>query len=312
MDVFLKAAGMDAKSAVIRWGNVDQSIVLSSAVFEPDDERSYRLKPCVRSVWVIGLSFRDMLAMFLIPDTPEARDAAARAGRSGGAKLRADDQLLGMSWARARHDRSGASHGAGRLDDAGSTRGRHREPAGEATSPSVAGARRRRSRCSTRATSATRSNSTIKRSVLSATGSSPHFVVISICGNDFGDRSNPANWVEGQYWLDRIADRCSQRHWEFLLVPGPGRVHAPGASQPARLPGPGRPDLQAWRHSIMSTRWRRLPTHCSAGETTGCAGAFPTMDPFYNTHLMGDQHYLGSGFGSLGPCGGPTAAPGLG
>ena len=80
MDVFLRAAGMDANSAVIRWGNFDQSIVLSSAVFEPDDERSYRFKPCVRSVWVIGLSFRDMLAMFLIPDTPAARDAAAHAG----------------------------------------------------------------------------------------------------------------------------------------------------------------------------------------------------------------------------------------
>ena len=25
----------------------------------------------------------------------------------------------------------------------------------------------------------------------------PHYVVISICGNDFGDRDDPANWVEG-------------------------------------------------------------------------------------------------------------------
>ena len=56
MDEFLRAASMDARRAVIRWGNVDRSIVLSSAVFEPDDDRSYRLKPGVRSVWVIGLS----------------------------------------------------------------------------------------------------------------------------------------------------------------------------------------------------------------------------------------------------------------
>ena len=130
--------------------------------------------------------------------------------------------------------------------------------------PICPGARRRRSRCSTRATWAIQSNSTIRRSVLSATASSPHFVVISICGNDFGDRDNPANWVEGKYWLDRIADFCNQRQWEFLLVPGAWPVHAVWASQPARLPGPGQPDLQAWRHVDMSTRWRRSPMRCSA------------------------------------------------
>ncbi len=77
MEQFLRATGMDASSAVIRWGNVDRSIVLSSAVFEPDDDRAYRLKPRVRSIWVIGMSFTKGLGMFLVPDTPEIRERAS-------------------------------------------------------------------------------------------------------------------------------------------------------------------------------------------------------------------------------------------
>ena len=80
METFLRAARMDARSAVIRWGNVDRSIVLSSAVFEPDDQRAYRLKPGVRSIWVIGVSLSDAVAMFLIPDTQDARDSAGPVG----------------------------------------------------------------------------------------------------------------------------------------------------------------------------------------------------------------------------------------
>src|SRR5690349_6763361 len=43
---FMEAARMGPDSAVIRWGNYGQALVLSSAVFEPDDAgRSYRLRP---------------------------------------------------------------------------------------------------------------------------------------------------------------------------------------------------------------------------------------------------------------------------
>ena len=55
----LRAARMDPETAVIRWGNFDMTLVLSSDVFEPDDAgRSYRFKPCARSVWMTGLSLR--------------------------------------------------------------------------------------------------------------------------------------------------------------------------------------------------------------------------------------------------------------
>ena len=77
----LKGARMDPDTAVIRWGNFDGTLVLSSGVFEPDDSgRSYRFKPGVRSVWFIGVSLRGALCQFQVPDTTEARDAVGSLG----------------------------------------------------------------------------------------------------------------------------------------------------------------------------------------------------------------------------------------
>ena len=47
----------------------------------------------------------------------------------------------------------------------------------------------------------------------------PHYVVISVCQNDFGDLNDPASWSEGEYWLDQIVELCRHREWQFLFVP---------------------------------------------------------------------------------------------
>ncbi len=54
----------------------------------------------------------------------------------------------------------------------------------------------------------------------------PHFVVVSIFTNDFGDlhgvpTDGSGDWREGKYWLDRIADFCRAHDWPFLFVPVP-------------------------------------------------------------------------------------------
>src|SRR5437763_1365081 len=57
MREFLRVVGMDRESAVVRWGNFNWAMALSSAVFEPDDKgRSYHLKPMTRSIWLINLT----------------------------------------------------------------------------------------------------------------------------------------------------------------------------------------------------------------------------------------------------------------
>ncbi len=293
MDIFLRTAGMNAQSAVIGVGNVDQSIVLSSAVFEPDDDRSYRLKPCARSVWVIGLSFRSMLAMFLIPDTPEARDAA---GRAGGRVVPSSVQTTN-SWgcrgpepdttAPVRVIVLGDSMMQGALvGDAENPPARLQAQLSQALAAPVSVLNTGHMGYSVEQYDQT----------LRAFGDrfKPHYVVISICGNDFGDRDNPANWVEGKYWLDRIADLCNQKRWEFLLVPGPGQSTLMGPrnlheyqAQVNRIFGRGGTryvdPLEAFTDALLRVK--------NDGIRTGDVNP----DPFYNTRFLGDQHYSARG-----------------
>jgi hypothetical protein len=54
----------------------------------------------------------------------------------------------------------------------------------------------------------------------------PHFVVVSLFTNDFGDlhgvpTDGAGDWEEGKYWLDKIADFCRVRDCPFLFVPVP-------------------------------------------------------------------------------------------
>ena len=293
LDVFLRTAGMDANSAVVRWGNVDQSIVLSSAVFEPDDDRSYRLKPCVRSVWVIGMSFRAMLAMFLIPDTPEARDTAARAG---GRVVPSSVQTTNTWGCRGPEPDATAPVRLIVLGDSmmqGALVGDTEAP--------PARLQFQLSRALAAPVSVLNTGHmgySVEQydQTLRAFGDrfKPHYVVISICGNDFGDRSDPANWDEGKYWLDRIADLCNQRHWEFLLVPGPGQSTLIG---PRNLH-----DYQAPVNRIFGRGGTRYVDPVEAFtdallrvKNDGIRTGNVNPDPFYNTRFLGDQHYSALG-----------------
>ena len=52
----LRYAGMDPEHVLLRWGNYDWTLALSSKVFEADEEgRAYRLRPRMRSIWLKNL-----------------------------------------------------------------------------------------------------------------------------------------------------------------------------------------------------------------------------------------------------------------
>ena len=118
---------MDPDTAVIRWGNFDGTLVLSSGVFEPDDAgRSYRFKPGVRSVWFIGVSLRGGH----LPVPGARHSGGARRGWIARGDLCArvgpGDQLVGVSRARARHQGPAPRDRAGGFRDPG--RARRRRP----------------------------------------------------------------------------------------------------------------------------------------------------------------------------------------
>ena len=289
MDRFLRAAGMDAGSAVMRWGNVNRSILLSSAVFEPDDKRSYRLKPGVRSVWVIGLSFRDSLAMFLIPDTPPARELAALAG---GVVVPESVQTTNSWGCRGPEPDTAAPVRVLVLGDSmmqGSL-------VGDADTPpaklecylSLA----LKARVSVLNTGHLGYSPEQYEQTLRELGDRfrPHYVIVSIFHNDFGDMSDPANWSEGEYWLDRIMELCMHRGWQCVFVP---------AADEAALLGPRNIEpFQSQLNRIIKI---------SSAKYIDTIGPFtdvllrlkndaararqPVQNPLYNLHLMGDGHY---------------------
>ncbi len=218
---FLRVARLDHDSAVLRWGNFDRTFALSSAVFEPDDTgRSYRLRPNTRSVWLINLTIYNVLAMFEIPDTPEAR----RLGEEVGGWVVPESVQTTNSWgcrgpepdpdAPVRGIVLGDSTMQGLLVSDDQT-------------PPI--------RLETRL----RGELGMPVSVLNAghLGYSPEqyyhtlrayfdrfrpqFVIIGLCANDFGDMTVDKNWAETEHWLGAITQFCRTRNVEFLFVPLP-------------------------------------------------------------------------------------------
>ncbi len=221
MREFLKVAGLDSDSALLRWGNFDWTLALSSHVFEPDESgRSYRLKPSQRSVWLINLTVQNVLAMFEIPDTPEAR----RLGEKVGGRIVPESVQTTNTWgcrgpepdpsAAFRVLVLGDSNMQGLLvadDQTPSYRLERRLQAEFQTSVSVLNTGHL-------GYSIEQYDRTFQAYV---DRFQPHFVVISLCANDFGDMSVEANWLESEYWLDSLVQSCRTRQIDFIAVPIP-------------------------------------------------------------------------------------------
>jgi hypothetical protein len=289
MDAFLRAAGMDAKSAVIRWGNGNAPIVLSSSVFEPDDLRAYRLKPGVRSVWIVGMSFREALGIFLIPDTEAVRGAAGRAG----GRVAPESVQTTNSWgcrgpepdpsAPVRVLVLGDSMMQGTLvGDTDTAPARLQAHLSKALDAPV---------CVLNTGHLGYSPEQYAQTLREfGERFRPHYVVIGIFGNDFGLLDDPALWDEGEYWLEQITELCSRRGWEFLLVPAPDELSLLG-----------RRDLHRYQGQVSRIFKRGGAHYVDPLESftdallrlknDGVRNKIPTVDPLYNLHLMGDQHF---------------------
>ena len=73
----MRYAGMDPENGLLRWGNFYQTLLLPSTVFAADDTgRSYRLRPCIESVWLRNITPDPKVFMFfLVPDGPGLKEA---------------------------------------------------------------------------------------------------------------------------------------------------------------------------------------------------------------------------------------------
>ena len=310
MDGFLRAVGMDASTAVIRWGNGNAPIVLSSAVFEPDDLRAYKLKPNVRSVWAVGMSFRESLAIFLIPDTPETREAAGRAG----GRIAPESVQTTNSWgcrgpepdpsAPVRVLVLGDSVMQGTLvGDADTAPARLQAHLSKALDAPV---------CVLNTGHLGYSPEQYAQT-LRALGDRfrPHYVVIGIFGNDFGLLDDPALWDEGEYWLEQITELCSRRRWEFILVPAPDELSLLGRRDLHRYQGQV---SRIFKRGGCALRRPAGVVHRRAAspEKRWDAPQDSHRGPFVQPSPDGRSALLTAGYRSMGSCAGPSTPSGLG
>lgn len=290
---FLRVARMDPESACIRWGNYTGTLVLSSAVFEPDERRSYRLRPRTRSIWLLRLMLSGTLAMFEVLDTPEARAAGVAAGgylvpesvqttNSWGCRgpepdpkarwrgivlgdsfmqglLLGDDQTPPVYLERALNDRLGGGVSILNTGHLGYSLEQY-----DAT--------------------------------LRAFGDRfrPRFAVISVCANDFGDLRLPAERAEASYWIERIAQYCRSRTMLYLIVPVPGEDGMLSIRSEGIYPGLVSDIFRHGGAHYVNPMEAFTDEHLRLAIAGQRRGSWPLNSPLYNGDL-GDHHFSALG-----------------
>ena len=225
MRALFRTAGMDPDHALVCYGRGDQAFAISPQVFEPDDRgRSYRFRPRTRSVWLRQITIRSgPFMMFQILDTPEHRAAATRAGAV-------------VDLGSIQNTNSWGLRGA-EPDPAAEVRGIVLGDSfmqamfnGDSDTPPVYLERELRDawKLSVSVLNTGHIGYSPEQYYYSLVEYGerfrPHFVVVSVCPNDFGDggavMSGEADWTdEAAYWLHKIQlwSRAHLRHaWSSL------------------------------------------------------------------------------------------------
>jgi lysophospholipase L1-like esterase len=222
----LKYAGLDPQHGVLRWGNFDRTLLLPSTVFEADDTgRSYRLRPLLRSVWLRNVTVVGApLMFFLVPDGPGLQAAA----EGTQAILVEGSQQTTNSWGLRGPEPDLDAPLRGIVLGDSFMQGLFL--ADDETPPECLRHRletRLRSRVSILNTGHLGySPEQYYFSLLAFLKRfRPHFVVVSVFVNDFGDTAEAllgnADWEESDYWLNQIAALCRRRGLTYLFVPVP-------------------------------------------------------------------------------------------
>ena len=239
---FLRVAGMGPDDAVIRWGNYDMTLVLSSKVFARDDDgRYYRLLPDVRSVWfrqfhILGLD----TCQWLAPETPEV----LRAAEAAGAEVVPGTSQTTNSWGCRGPEPDPLSSLRGLVlgdsfmqgyflaDDETPPRCLQRSLEAEIGAGVAILNAGHLGYCPEHYYNTLRAYADRFR---------PRFVVVGLYANDFGEEPEvfrgEGDWAEGGYWLDKILQLCRSRGILCLIAPVPCQGQLTGARNEGYYPG---------------------------------------------------------------------------
>lgn len=227
MRAMFKAAGMDPEGGLIGVGRATNGFLLSSKVFEPDERgRSYRLRPDTRSVWLRQVTLIDgPFGLFLVPDTPEVRAAAGAAGAIVDEVSRQSTNSWGLRGPEP--DPSADVRGIALGDSFMQGMFNGDEDTPPLDLQRALGRRWGRSVSVLNTGHIGYAPEQYYRTLLEyGPRFDPHFVVVSICPNDFGDGDDVLvgrgdDWDEGAYWVGEILQWCRSRQVACLVVAVP-------------------------------------------------------------------------------------------
>ncbi len=296
----LDAAGMSPRDALFRWANYDWTVVLSSKVFERDDAgRAYRMRPNVRSFWMRDHALPNGISsFFFLPDTADVRLALGDADGS----ILPESFQASNSWGcrGAEPDRNAEVRGL----VIGDSFMQGLFVPDDQTPPAQL-ERALRSRWG-------REVSLLNTGHIGYSPEQyyytllafyerfkPHFVIVSVCANDFGDAADViergiGDWDEAKYWLETIEQFNRVRNVPCFLVPVPFESQVNGR----RMTGnhPGRISNDAWHRGIYYID----PIETFVDENLRLLndmeklGKRPAESPLYNGHLK-DGHFSPKG-----------------
>jgi hypothetical protein len=295
----MKFAGLDPEHGLLRWGNFDRTLLLPSKVFEADDTgRSYRLRPCVQSLWLRNLTLRSgVLMFFLVPDGPGL--AEAMEGTPG---IRVEEsRQTTNSWGLRGPEPDLAAPVRGIVLGDSFMQGMF---VGDDETPPEC----------LRRTLADRLNT--KVSILNAghIGYSseqyfysllafvdrfhPQFVVVSVFANDFGDiyevMKGHGDWDEANYWFEKIADYCRSHGLIQLFVSVPFEEQLVGSRKPGFYPGKLVNGLNLNGTQFLNPAEDFVNAHLEIVNDGVRQGQRPYGCPLFNTQIR-DGHFSPQG-----------------
>jgi hypothetical protein len=238
----LRYAGMDPDHGLHRWGNYRLTVLLPSTVFEADDTgRSYRLRPCTQSIWLRELTLKaGVLMFFLVPDGPGLSEAMRGTSAIVVTESKQSTNAWGLRGPEPELDAPFRGIVLGDSYMQGMFIGDNDTPP-ECLRRDLQ--RRWKSKVSILNTGhlGYSPEQYYYSLVAFADRFVPHFVVVSIFANDFGDAfevlKGKGDWDEGKYWLDRIGQFCRTRQLPFLVVPVPQTIQMMNRRMTGFYPG---------------------------------------------------------------------------
>jgi hypothetical protein len=291
----LQFAGLDPGQAVLRWGNFDKILLLPGTVFVPDDTgRSYRMRPNTRAVWLRGVDIpRGLAGFFLVPDTPELRQVV----EGTGAVIVPDSAQTTNSWGfRGPEPELDAPLRGLILGDSNMQGFFVRDDQTPPAYLQVELERRLKTRVSILNTGHLGYSPEQFSHTLKEFGDRfrPHFVILSLCPNDFGDVADGifgrGDWEEGNYWLEQIYDYCRTRGILCLTTPIPYDQQITSLRGEGYYPGQinnlSRASSLHYCFPIEDLVDEFLKLRLEAQKT----GAAISSNPLYNLHL--DDHHF--------------------